>query len=128
MNADSDLLVAGLFESQKEADEALEGLHRIGVTDADIEVGAPEPGRYRIERHESADMWRGVRNSMVVGAVVGSVIAMGLMSIIVPGQSLASLIELGVPIGACWGIFFGGLSGMAMKAVTLRARVSRATP
>jgi hypothetical protein len=118
MDAEREALVAGLFGFQQQADAALEDLHRIGVADADVEIGAPEPGRYRIEYHESAEAWRGVRNGMVGGAVVGSVIAMGIMAFAVPGLTLAGLIELSVPMGAFWGIFFGGLSGMAMKAVT----------
>jgi hypothetical protein len=117
MDAERESLVAGLFESQQQADAALGRLHRIGVADADVEIGAPEPGRYRIEYHESADFWTAVRNGMVVGAVIGSVIAMGIMSVAVPGLTPAGLIELGVPMGAFWGIFVGGLSGVAVKAV-----------
>src|SRR6266511_2064590 len=109
MDAECDSLVAGLFKSQQQADAALERLHRIGVADADVEIGAPEPGWYRIEYHESAEFWTAVRNGMAAGTVIGSAIAMGIMSFAVPGLTLAGLIELGVPMGAFWGIFFGGL-------------------
>ena len=119
MDAERESLVAGLFGSQQQADTALEGMHRIGVADADLKIGAPEPGRYRFEYHEAAEFWTAVRNGMVVGAVIGSAIAMGIMSFAVPGLTLAGLIELGVPIGAFWGIFFGGLGGVAVKAVPL---------
>jgi len=118
MDAERESLVVGLFGSQQQADAALEGMHRIGVADADVEIGVPEPGRYRIEYHESAEFWTAVRNGMVVGAVIGSAIAMGIMSFAVPGLTLAGLIELGVPMGAFWGIFLGGLSGVAVKAGT----------
>jgi len=118
MDAEREYLVAGLFESQQEADAALVGLHRIGVLDADVEVGRPEPGRYRIERHESAEFWKAVRKGMVVGAVVGIAISMGIMWFAVPGLSLAGLIELSAPMGAAWGLFVGGLSGVAAKAVS----------
>jgi hypothetical protein len=118
MDAERESLVAGLFGSQQQADAALEALHRVGVADADVEVGAPEPGRYRIEHHESAEFWTAVRNGMAVGAVIGSAITMGIMSFAVPGLTLAGLIELSVPMGAFWGIFFGGLSGVAVQAAT----------
>ncbi len=118
MDAECDSLVAGLFKSQQQADVALKRLHRIGVADADVEVGAPEPGRYRIEYHESAEIWTAVRNGMAVGAVIGSVITVGIMSFVVPGLTLAGLIELSVPIGAFWGVFVGGFSGMTVKAAT----------
>jgi hypothetical protein len=118
MDAERESLVVGLFESQQQSDAALERLHRIGVADADVEIGAPEPGRYRIEYHESAEFWTAVRNGMVAGAVIGSAISTGIMSFVVPGLTLADLLALGVPMGAFWGIFFGGLSGVAVKAVT----------
>jgi hypothetical protein len=119
MDAERERLVAGLFGSQQQADAALEGLHRVGVADADVEIGAPEPGRYRVERHESAEFWTAVRKGMVIGAVIGSAIAMGIMWFAIPGLTLAELIELSVPMGAFWGIFVGGLSGVAAKAVSL---------
>ena len=118
MDAEHESLVVGLFESQQQADAALEGMHRIGVADADVEIGAPEPGQYRIEYHESAEFWTAVRNGMVIGAVIGSVISMGIMSFAVHGLTLAGLIELGVPMGAFWGIFVGGLSAVAAKTGT----------
>src|SRR5688572_17700629 len=119
MDAERERLVAGLFESQQQADAAIDGLHRVGVTDADVEVGAPEPGRYRIERHEAAEFWTAVRNGMAIGAVIGSAVAMGIMWFAVPGLTLIELIELGVPMGAFWGIFVGGLSAVAAKAASL---------
>lgn len=117
MHAEQEGLVVGLFGSQQQAAAALERLHRVGVTDADIEVGVPEPGRYRIEYHEAADFWTRVRKGMLTGAVVGSLIAMSIMWFAIPGLSLVSLILLGVPMGAFWGVFFGGLSGVAVKAL-----------
>jgi len=119
MDAERENLVVGLFESHQRADVALETLHRIGVPDADIEIGTPEPGRYRIERHESAQLWTGVRNGIVGGAVVGSVISLGIMSWVVPGLSIVNLLELSVPMGAAWGMFFGGLTGMALRSMIL---------
>lgn len=119
MNAEREAVVAGLFGSQQQADAALGRLHRIGVADADVEIGTPEPGRYRIEHHESAEFWTAVRKGMLIGAVVGSAVAMAIMWFAVPGLTLAGLIELSVPMGAFWGIFVGGLSGVAAKAVSL---------
>jgi len=117
--AEREHLVAGLFESQQQADAALARLHRVGVEDTDVEIGAPEPGRYRIERHESAEFWTAVRKGMMVGAVIGIAISMGIMWFAVPGLTLAGLIELSVPMGAAWGLFVGGLSGAAAKVASL---------
>lgn len=119
MDAQQDMLVAGLFSSQKEIDATLNKLHQIGVSDADVEVGVPEPGRYRFERHEASVVWKSIRKGMLVGAVIGALISMGFMSFVVRGLSLVALIELGVPMGAFWGLFFGGLTGLALKAMTM---------
>ena len=89
------------------------------MTTARPELPASLAGRYRIERHESAEFWSAVRNGMVVGALVGIVVAMGIMWLAVPGLTLAGLIELSVPMGAFWGLFVGGLSGVAANAVSL---------
>lgn len=116
MDAQHESLVVSLFESEQQADAALERLHRVGVADADVEIGAPEPGQYRIEYHEAAEFWTAVRNGMLVGAVIGAVISVGIWSFAVSGLSPVGLIELGAPMGAFWGVFVGGLSGAAAKA------------
>jgi hypothetical protein len=119
MIAQQDMLVAGLFDSQEEVDATLDKLHQIGVSDADVEVGTPEPGRYRIERHETSELGRAIRKGMYFGAVIGALVSTGFMSFVVHGLSLPGLIELGLPMGVAWGIFFGGLTGLALKAMTL---------
>jgi hypothetical protein len=50
---------------------------------------------------------------------------MGIMHFVVPGQSLAGLIELGAPMGAAWGMFFGGLMGMSLNAASSGSGVRR---
>jgi len=56
---------------------------------------------------------------MMVGAVIGIAISTGIMWFAVPGLTLAGLIELSAPMGAAWGMFVGGLSGVAAKAISL---------
>ena len=110
-------LVAGLFPSRARADAAVQRLHDLGIMDADVEIGAPEPGRYSVEYHESADLGRGVVIGIAVGVPVGSVIAAALVMLAVPTMSLAAVVGLGILIGGFWGIFFGGLGGMVVKVL-----------
>ena len=117
MIAESAHLVAGVFKSQAEAEETLEDLHRIGLTDADLEVGAPVPGRYRVEIHESQEIGRAVVRGIAVGVPLGGIIATGFLLLVVPGIALTSAIGLGLAMGGYWGIFFGGLGGMALKVI-----------
>jgi hypothetical protein len=117
MHATETDVVAGLFRSQKQADAALEGLHRVGLADTDVAIGPPEPGRYRVEYHESEELGRGVVVGSIAGIVLGSVIATVVLMLAVPRLALLTTIGLGILIGAFWGVFFGGLGGMAVKAV-----------
>jgi hypothetical protein len=117
MVADGGNVVAGLFRSQHQADAALQALHRIGLTDADVEVGAPEPGRYRVEYYESQEVGQGILRGIALGIPVGGVLGSGFLVLSVPGMALAGSIGLGFLIGAFWGIFFGGLCGMMMRSL-----------
>jgi hypothetical protein len=110
-------VVAGLFRSQRQADAALQALHRIGLTDADVEVGAPEPGRYRVEYYESQEVGSGILRGIALGIPVGGIIGSGFVVLSVPEMALAGSIALGFVIGAFWGIFFGGLTGMLMRSL-----------
>jgi hypothetical protein len=116
MSVDGANLVAGLFSSKARADEALRDLHRIGLSDADVEIGAPEPGQYRIEYHEFQELGRGACVGMLIGIPVGGVIATALLMMTVP-MSVAAAIGLGGLIGGFWGLFFGGLGGTVVKVL-----------
>ena len=48
----TDNLVAGVFTSRARAEAASKDLLRIGLTEHDVELGAPAPGRYRLEDRE----------------------------------------------------------------------------
>jgi hypothetical protein len=117
MVADGGNVVAGLYRSQRQAEAALQALYRIGLTDADVEVGAPEPGRYRVEYYESQEVGHGIVRGIALGIPVGGIIGAGFLVLTVPGMALAGSIGLGFLIGAFWGIFFGGLCGMMMRSL-----------
>ena len=88
MVADDGNGVMGLFRSQRQADAAVQGLYRIGLTDADVEVGVPEPGRYRVEYYESQDVGRGILRGMALGIPVASTTAGGLPEMLDRGAGL----------------------------------------
>jgi hypothetical protein len=117
MTSEGTQLVAGLFTSRSRADAAVQKLHRIGLTDADIEIGAPEPGRYGIEYDESLELGRGVVMGIAIGVPVGSIVAIAALMLVAPSLSIGASIGLGILIGGFWGIFFGGLGGMVPKVL-----------
>jgi hypothetical protein len=125
MIADDANLVAGVFKSQRQADVALRDLHGIGLSDADLEVGAPAPGSYRIEYHESNIIGRGIKRGVIFGVPVGGLIAAGFFTAILPAETLLTTIGMGLVIGGYWGIFFGGLSGLALSMLKHREAAPR---
>jgi hypothetical protein len=113
--------VVGVFRSQRQANAAAGALLDLGFTEADVETGAPEPGRYGMEYDEGMELGRGVTFGIAVGVPVGAIATTGLLLILVPSLSVMSSIGLGVLIGGFWGIFFGGLGGMVPKVLAQSA-------
>lgn len=109
--------VAGLFTSHEQAEAARQDLRRIGLADDGVEVGIPEPGRYRVEFHESSELGRGVAIGVAFGIPVGSGIAISVLLAAVPGMDRMVTIGLGILVGSFWGLFYGGLGGMVLKVL-----------
>ena len=117
MNTEFGHRVAGLFTSHEQAEAARQDLRRIGLADDVVEVSIPEPGRYRVEYHESSELGRGVAIGVAIGIPVGSGIAISLLLATVPGMGRMAAIGLGIVVGSFWGLFFGGLGGMVLKVL-----------
>jgi hypothetical protein len=119
MDTMTDNLVAGVFTSRARAEAASKDLLRIGLTEHDVELGAPAPGRYRLEDRESAELGRGAMIGVAIGVPVGAVIAIGLLMAAVPRFADTGIngIALGAVVGGYWGIFFGGLGGVVPKVL-----------
>jgi hypothetical protein len=109
--------VAGIFASQSDADAAQHALQRIGVATTDVEIGTPEPGRYRVEDDESRKYGRGVTVGILLGVPAGGGVAIGVLRYAVPDLGIPLTVGLGMLIGGYWGIFFGGLAGMVPKVL-----------
>jgi hypothetical protein len=111
--------VAGLFTTRRQAAAVWQELRGAGIADADIEIGRPAPGRYRLEVRESEDLGRGALDGIVLGTPLGAVIGVLMLTIAVPQAADlgARGVVLGLLMGGFWGSFFGGLAGMVLKAV-----------
>jgi hypothetical protein len=109
-----------VFSNDTQAAAANQSLLRLGLTEDEIEVGEPRPGRYRIDTDEAAELGRGAAIGIAVGVVVGGIIGVAAMNVIMPGILYTggmTAISLGFLIGAFWGIFFGGLGGVVPKVL-----------
>jgi hypothetical protein len=127
MDSESAPLVAGLFRSYDQAEEARRELCRLGLADEAIEARTPEPGSYQVEYYESRELGRGLIIGTAIGIPVGSVIAVGVLMATVPSLSTMAAIGLGILVGSYWGLFFGGLGGMVTKVVAQAHGADRRT-
>lgn len=114
MDTMSERVVAGVFLTQTQAEAASRRLQQIGLEEGQIEIGVPEPGRYRIESDEAAALGRGVVRGVIAGIVAGGLVGVGFVLLTVPGALGMGMngLGLGLLVGIFWGIFFGGLGGM----------------
>ena len=87
---------------------------QISATSAHTSV-AERPRQHANER-EAIELGRGVAIGVVIGVPIGSAVAAGVVMLAVPQSGLGG-IELGVLVGAFWGIFFGGLGGVVPKVI-----------
>lgn len=119
MSTGTDHAIVGIFPTHERAMAAWNDLHRLGLADADVEIGTPAPGRYPVEDSEAADIGRGAMTGVVVGIPLGGVIGVAVLLAIVPGLMANGVqgIVLGLLMGAFWGIFFGGLAGVVPKVI-----------
>ncbi len=117
MNTEFAHHVAGLFTSHEKAEAARQDLHRIGLADDLVEVSIPEPGRYKVEYHESSELGRGAAIGGAIGVPVGSGVAISVLLAAVPEMGRMAAIGLGILVGSFWGLFYGGLGGMVLKVL-----------
>jgi hypothetical protein len=117
MNTEFARHVVGLFTSHERAEAARQDLRRIGLADDVVEVSIPEPGRYKVEYHESNELGRGAAIGGAIGMPVGSVVAIGVLLATVPEMGTMAAIGLGIVVGSFWGLFYGGLGGMVLKVL-----------
>ena len=127
MNTEPAHHVTGLFTSHEQAEAARQDLRRIGLADDVVEVSVPEPGRYRVEYHESSELGRGAAIGGAIGVPVGSVVAISVLLAAVPEMGRMAAIGLGIVVGSFWGLFYGGLGGMVLKVLAQSDKKLRRT-
>ena len=119
--------VAGLFTTHEQAEAARQDLRRIGLADDVVEVSVPEPGRYKVEYHESSELGRGAAIGGAIGVPVGSGVAISVLLAAVPEMGRMAAIGLGILAGSFWGLFYGGLGGMVLKVLAQTDKKLRRT-
>ena len=113
-------LVMGVFNDAEHAEAAIAALRQIGLTDNDLGVAVPEPGRYLLPSDTTARAASGAAAGAALGAPIGAFAGLALMAAAVPGLGVLGLGGLAVGLygGAVWGTVLGGITGLAVKLRT----------
>lgn len=103
--------VIGLVDAD-DADATVEALRAHGLTDDEIEVRAPTPGRYRLAdellHKEATSAARGAMVGLVLGALVG----IGPALVFTDTTNVALLMAV---LGGSLGVLIGGMAGLLSK-------------
>jgi hypothetical protein len=110
-------VVPGVFNSRKEAEAAIASLRELGLSEQDIGVIVPDPGRYQLMDHSVHEAFSGLKTGVAVGAPLGSLAGVALMALALPGVGVIGLggLLVGVIGGAVWGGVVGGLNGVIAR-------------
>ena len=117
MKTMSEDLVAAVFPTREQAEAAIEDLRSQGFADDDIGLVVPEPGRYRVEDHESEEIGRGIVTGAAIGVPIGSLAGLALAAVAVPGVGVLGLSGLAIGLlgGGFWGAFIGSFGGLVAR-------------
>lgn len=112
-------LVAAVFASGEQAEAAIHDLRTLGLTDEDIGVVVPQPGRYALEDHESEEIGSGIVRGAMIGVPVGSLAGLALATVGVPGVGVLGLSGLAISLleGGLWGAFVGTFGGLVARVL-----------
>jgi hypothetical protein len=111
-------LVPGVFGDRSSAEAAIEELRNLGLTDDDLGVAVPEPGRYVIEQHAEEEAVKGLAEGAAFGAPIGAIAGLGLMAVALGAAGLTvglGGLLVGVGGGAGWGSILGGAAGFSAR-------------
>jgi hypothetical protein len=105
--------VAGVFASPQQAETVMMDLRQLGLTDAEFNVAAPTPGRYRIIEGEVSP--ENLRRTLIIGALIGTLLGglagLALIGLFVPDADLV----VGLVAGSLWGTFLGAAGGLLVR-------------
>jgi hypothetical protein len=110
-------LVPAVFPSRESAEIAIDALRRHGISQSDIGVMLPEPGRHYHREPTDAEVVTAAGQSAAIGAPIGSIGGMVLLGL-TASEALAfgvgGLFVAGVG-GLLWGGVIGGLIGVITR-------------
>lgn len=109
--------VPGIFATREQAEAAIADLRGLGLTDENIGVAVPDPGRYELIDDSTREALKGLTSGIAIGAPAGALAGIALTSLVLPaaGVVAAGGLFLGVYGGTLWGAFVGAVGGLAAK-------------
>jgi hypothetical protein len=111
--------IAAVFENKEQAEATIADLRDLGLTDDDLGLVVPEPGRYKLEDHESEEIGRGIIRGAAIGVPIGGLAGLTLAAVGVPGIGVLGLSGLAFSLlqGGFWGAFVGSFGGLVARVM-----------
>lgn len=110
--------LGAVFPDRASAEAAVDELRRLGLADAHLGIAVRQPDDHVFEEDPEAAVLDGIEKGIILGAPVGAVAGIALMSLLVPGAGILGVGGLlaagGIP-GAIAGTYFGALLGLSAE-------------
>ncbi len=111
-------VVPAVFSSEVEAKAAMDELRELGYADNDFGIMVPDPTHYHLLDKSVADTLKGLGTGGIIGAPIGILAGMSVMTILVPPLGFIGVggaLLYGGLQGALWGAYVGAQVGMAAQ-------------
>ncbi len=111
-------VVPAVFSDASEAEAAMQELQTLGYADNDFGIMVPDPTHYHLLDKSLADTLKGIGTGGIVGAPIGVLAGMGIMTVLIPPLGFIGIggaLLYGGLQGALWGAYIGAQVGLAAE-------------
>jgi hypothetical protein len=106
-------VVAGVFESNEDAEAAIADLRKIGLLDESIGLVVPDPERHLPVEKRAGEELKGTVAGALIGTPIGGLAGLAATMLFIPGAGAVAL--AGAVGGALWGAYIGGVAGFTAR-------------
>lgn len=109
-------VVPAVFTNHEQAEAAITDLRTLGFDDDSLGLLIPDPTHYHLIDDGWKETVQGVTRGVLIGAPIGSLAGIGLLTLAVPGLGaigLGGALVVGASSGALWGLILGAEMGLA---------------
>ena len=110
--------LGAVFADRASAEAAVEDLRQLGLADEHLGVAVHQPDDHVFEEDPGAAVVHGIEKGIVIGAPLGAIAGITLLSLLVPGVGIlgvGGILAAGGISGAIAGTYLGALLGLSAE-------------